>query len=125
MQLKRLLYIESVLIPHLYLNNAMHELTGCELYQALAYAKRLDEEAASKIIEWFQFDQTALAQTLFEVFPAVIAVQSQDMSEFFLALSFDVLCVFQKAFGPLPPETAWLSTGWKNRLGCWRPNCNR
>jgi hypothetical protein len=82
----------------------MHELTDRELYQALEYAKSIDEEAADKIIERFQLDQTALAQTVFEVFPAVIAELDQDMAQLFMSLCFDVLCVFQKTFGPLPPQ---------------------
>jgi hypothetical protein len=80
----------------------MRELDGSELYQALKYAKHLDEEEVSEIIELFQFDQAALSQAIFNVFPAVIAEQNQDMSYLFLALCFDVLCIFQQAFGPLP-----------------------
>ena len=82
----------------------MHELTDRELYQALAYAKSIDEEAGRKIIEQFQLEQTALAQILFIIFPTVIAEENQDMSYLFMDLCFDVLCVFQKAFGPLPSQ---------------------
>jgi hypothetical protein len=45
-----------------------------------------------------------LAQTIFSIFPDVIAEENQDMSYLFLDLCFDVLCVFQKAFGPLPSQ---------------------
>jgi hypothetical protein len=82
----------------------MHELTERELYQALEYAKSIDEETGSKIIERFQLDQTALAQTIFGIFPSVIAEQNEEMSFLFMDLCFDVLCVFQKAFGPLPSQ---------------------
>ncbi|WAK04595.1 hypothetical protein [Methylobacter sp. YRD-M1] len=82
----------------------MRELTDPELYQALEYARDLDDTAAGEIIERFHLDQTALAQTLFEVFLIVIAEQDQDMAQLFMSLCFDVICVFQKAFGPLPPQ---------------------
>jgi hypothetical protein len=64
----------------------MHELSDRELYQALAYAKSLDADAGRKIIEHFQLNQTALAQTIFGVFPAVIAEQDQGMAELFMDL---------------------------------------
>lgn len=82
----------------------MHELTERELYQALEYAKSLDENAGRRILEQFQLDQIALAQTIFGIFPAVIAEQNQDMANLFMDLCFDVICVYQKAFGPLPSQ---------------------
>jgi hypothetical protein len=82
----------------------MRELTERELYQALEYAKSIDEETGRKILEGFQLDQPALAQTIFGIFPAVIAEQNQEMSYLFMDLCFDVICVYQKAFGPLPPQ---------------------
>ncbi|MEC4749018.1 hypothetical protein [Methylomicrobium sp. Wu6] len=82
----------------------MHELTERELYQALEYAKSLDENAERRILEQFQLEQIALAQTIFGIFPAVIAEQNQDMANLFMDLCFDVICVYQKAFGPLPSQ---------------------
>ena len=82
----------------------MHELTDQELYQALAYSKSIDEVAGRKIIEQFQLEQNALAETLFDLFPAVIAEESLAMSTLFMDLCFDVLCVYQKVFGPLPSQ---------------------
>jgi hypothetical protein len=82
----------------------MHELTERELYQALEYAKSLDENAGRRILEQFQLDQIALAQTIFGIFPAVIAEKNQDMANLFMDLCFDVICVYQKAFGPLPSQ---------------------
>ena len=82
----------------------MHELTDYEMRQALEYARDLDDAAAGDIIERFHLDQTALSQTLFEVFPIVIAEQDQDMAQLFMSLCFDVICVYQQAFGPLPPQ---------------------
>jgi len=82
----------------------MHELTNHELCQAFEYAKSIDEEAGNKIVERFQFDQTALAQAIFGIFPDVIAEENQEMSYLFMSLCFDVLCVFQKAFGSCPSQ---------------------
>jgi hypothetical protein len=80
----------------------MHELDGSELYHALEYARRLDEEEAGEIINRFRLEQPALWQAVFNIFPAVIAGQHEAMSGLFMVLCFDVLCVFQQAFGALP-----------------------
>jgi hypothetical protein len=82
----------------------MRELSEQELYQALAYAKSIDEENGEKILEQFQIEQTDLAQAIFDIFPAVIAEENKDMSYLFMDLCFDVLCVYQNAFGPLPSQ---------------------
>jgi len=82
----------------------MHELTAQELYQALAYTESIDEVAGRKIIEHFQLEHSGLAETLFDLFPAVIAEESLAMSTLFMDLCFDVLCVYQKVFGPLPSQ---------------------
>ncbi|MBS3951576.1 MAG: hypothetical protein KGZ88_01285 [Methylomicrobium sp.] len=82
----------------------MKELTDRELYQALEYARSIDEDTGRKMMEQFESDQPALVQTLFGVFPNIIAEHNQEMSYFFMDLCFDVFCVFQKAFGPLPPQ---------------------
>lgn len=82
----------------------MHQLSEQELYQALAYAKSINEESGAKIIEQFQSEQTGLAQAIFSIFPQAIAQENEDMSYLFMDLCFDVLCVFQKAFGPLPSQ---------------------
>jgi hypothetical protein len=83
----------------------MYELSERELYEAIHYAKSVDEETGAKLIEQFQLEQTALAQTMFGIFPGVIAEQNQEMSHLFMDLCFDVLCVFQHAFGPLPSQS--------------------
>ena len=82
----------------------MRELTDRELYQALHYAKSLDENAGRALLEQFQTEQPALAQTLFGVFPALIAEQDQVLAHLFMDLCFDVICVFQHAFGRLPDQ---------------------
>lgn len=103
----------------------MHELTERELYQALEYAKSIDEDAGRKIIEHFQLDQTALAQTIFGIFPNVIAEENQEMSYLFMDLCFDVLCIFQKKPStPCPLKMTWILIGWKNRRYFWMLNYN-
>ncbi|WP_404360255.1 hypothetical protein [Methylotuvimicrobium sp. KM1] len=82
----------------------MQALTDRELYQALEYAKSIDETTGRGIMADFQTDQTMLAQMLFGIFPGIIAEQNQDMAHLFMDLCFDLLCVFQKAFGPLPAQ---------------------
>ena len=83
----------------------MNDLNERELYQALQYAKSIDEETGRKILEQFQLDQTALAQTIFGMFPMVIAEQDKDMSHLFMDLCFDVICVFENVFGALPSQS--------------------
>lgn len=84
--------------------NTMHELSERELFEAIHYAKSIDEETGAKIIERFQLEQTALAQVVFGIFPAFIAKENTEMSYFFMDLCFDVLCVFEHAFGSLPSQ---------------------
>lgn len=82
----------------------MRELTTRELYQALEYAKSIDETGGRAILQRFQLEQPAFAQTLFGVFPQVIAEQNPGMANLFMDLCFDVICVFEKAFGSLPSQ---------------------
>jgi len=83
----------------------MKELSEHELYQALAYAKNIDEECGKKIIENFKNEQAGLAQAIFGFFPQIIAQKNTDMAHLFMDLCFDILCVFQHAFGPAQPQT--------------------
>jgi hypothetical protein len=83
----------------------MHELNERELFEAIHYAKSIDEETGAKIIEQFQLEQSALAETVFSIFPAFVAEQNQEMAYLFMDLCFDVLSVFQQAFGPLPSQS--------------------
>ncbi len=83
----------------------MHELSDQELFAALQYARSIDEQQGRKILEQFQADQPALANTIFGIFPTVIAQQNQDLSYFFMDLCFDIICVFAHAFGPLPAQS--------------------
>lgn len=83
----------------------MHELSERELFDAIHYAKSLDEETGAKIIEQFQLEQPALAEILFGIFPTILVQENQEMAYLFMDLCFDVLCIFQKAFGSLPSQS--------------------
>lgn len=80
----------------------MHELTTQELYKALEHAKSIDEETGRMILDNFQNDQPALFQTIFNIFPSIIAEQSQNMAHLFMDMCFDVITVYQYSFGPTP-----------------------
>ena len=82
----------------------MHELTDQELYRALQFAKNQDEHAGRKILDTFQTDQPAMAKTIFGVLPSMIAERDQAMAHLFMDVCFDVICVFQHAFGTLPSQ---------------------
>lgn len=82
----------------------MHELSDRELYQAIAYAKSIDEATGKEIMAEFELAQPGLYQTIFGIFPAIIAEQSQDMAYLFMDLCFDVICVYRHAFGD-PPQS--------------------
>ncbi|MDT4332066.1 hypothetical protein ACQE3E_21045 [Methylomonas sp. MED-D] len=90
----------------------MREFTDKELYLGLEYAKSLDQNAGHTILTRFQNEQPVLAQTLFGVFPSLIAEQDQNVAHLFMDLVFDVICVFEKTSGTLPSQQtlgmAWL-----------------
>jgi hypothetical protein len=85
----------------------MHELIERELFEALEYARSVDEEQGKRILIQFEVDQPMFSTTLFNVFPSVIDNQSnelkyQNLAQHFADLCFDVLCVYTKAFGKMP-----------------------
>lgn len=97
----------------------LHELVERELYEALEYARSIDEETGKRILIQFEIDQPMFAQTLFNVFPTVIDNQSnepkyQNLAQHFADLCFDVLCVYQQAFGKMPrtfdEDSTWMES---------------
>jgi len=80
----------------------MHELSNQELYQALHYAKSLDQEAGQRILIQFQIDQPQFFQTLFNTFAEIISAQDVELSHLYMDLCFDVVCIYQKNFGSIP-----------------------
>ncbi len=89
-----------------------YELTDKQLYSAMQYARSQDENAGRAIIEQFGRAQPALAHTVLNVFPALIASKDQNVAHLFMDLCFDVLYVFQHAYGALPHQNgmdiSWL-----------------
>lgn len=60
-------------------------------------------------MQTLQTEQPALSQTLFNIFPTLIAQQNQDMANVFMELTFDAVCVYQYAFGKVPVQSEeWL-----------------
>ncbi|MCF7970273.1 MAG: hypothetical protein K9L22_03790 [Methylococcaceae bacterium] len=87
----------------------MHLLSDKELYEAITYARNINETDGQAIVTNFHLEQPALAETIFNIFPAIIAEKNQDMGNFYMELCFDALCVYQHAFGSAIPQTEdWL-----------------
>jgi hypothetical protein len=80
----------------------MHELTGQELYLALEHAKSISQDSGKRAMIQFEIDQPLFSKTIFSTFSAIIAERNEDLSHLFMDLCFDVLCVYQKAFGSTP-----------------------
>ncbi len=72
----------------------MYELTNKELYQTIEYARNIDEETGRSVMEKFQIEQSALAQTIFNIFPSLIAQQNQGRGvTLFLSFRADILVI--------------------------------
>lgn len=82
----------------------MQELTDQQLFKALQFAKSQDQQAGRAILERFQASQPAFAQTLFSVFPSTIIDLDQGMAHLFMDLCFDVIAVYEHAFGKAPDQ---------------------
>ncbi|MDF1583623.1 MAG: hypothetical protein P1P78_09970 [Methyloprofundus sp.] len=93
----------------------MHLLSDKELYAAITYARNLNETDGQAIVTNFYLEQPALAETIFNIFPAIIAEKNQGMANFYLELCFDAVCVYQHAFGSAIPQTEdWLIAQMSN-----------
>ncbi|WP_064040019.1 hypothetical protein [Methylomonas koyamae] len=80
----------------------MQELSDPQLFAALQYARSQDEQAGRAILEGFQTRQPAFAQTILSVFPSVMVDLDQTMAHLFMDLCFDVIAVYEQAFGKVP-----------------------
>ncbi len=80
----------------------MHELIAQELYEALEYAKSIDQDRGQRMMIQFEIDQPLFFQTIFNAFASIIDQRHVEMSHLFMDLCFEVLCVYQKAFGKTP-----------------------
>lgn len=82
----------------------MQELTDQQLFKALQFARNQDEQAGRAILERFHASQPAFAQTIFSVFPSTIIDLDQAMAHLFMDLCFDVIAVYEDAFGKAPDQ---------------------
>ncbi|BBL56402.1 hypothetical protein [Methylomonas koyamae] len=82
----------------------MQQLTDKPLFAALQYARDQDEQAGCAILERFQTRQPVFAQTLFNVFPSTMVDLDQAMAHLFMDLCFDVIAVYEHAFGKVPDQ---------------------
>ncbi|WP_445371958.1 hypothetical protein ACH518_04010 [Methylomonas sp. HW2-6] len=80
----------------------MQELSDQQLFAALQYARSQDEQSGRAILERFQTRQPAFAQTILNVFPSVMVDLDQAMAHLFMDLCFDVIAVYEQAFGKVP-----------------------
>jgi len=87
----------------------MHVLTDQELYTAMMYARNINESDGQEILNGFHIEQPALAETIFNIFPALVAEKNRDMSNLFMDLCFDAICIYEHAFGKAAAQTEdWL-----------------
>jgi hypothetical protein len=89
----------------------MRILTRAEVFNALHYSKTLTEQEASVLLSRFSQQQPALEQMIFGGFSQAVASQSEPMSHVFMDICFDILCVYQRILGELPPKAVtpqWL-----------------
>jgi hypothetical protein len=84
----------------------MQKLDDKTLFNALMYAKSLDETAGRDLLLRLKQDQPALLEVFLGIFPAVILQQNELMANHYMDLCFDVLCVFKHCYGPLCPQSS-------------------
>jgi len=87
----------------------MNELSDQELYAAIVYTRNINETDGQNILTNFHIEQPALAETIFNMFPAIVAEKNLDMSNLFMDQCFDAICIYEHVFGKAPIQTEeWL-----------------
>jgi len=87
----------------------MQILTDQQLFEALTKTRNLNESEAQLVVNEFRTEQPALAHTLFNIFPTIVAEKNEEMAMMLMDVIFDILCVYQFSFGKLPVQTEqWL-----------------
>lgn len=87
----------------------MQTLTDQQLFESLTKTRNLTENEGKLVVNEFRTEQPALAHTLFNIFPTIIAEKNEEMAMMLMDVIFDVLCIYQFTFGKLPPQTEqWL-----------------
>lgn len=100
----------------------MQELTDQQLFKALQFARNQDEQAGRAILERFQSSQPAFAQTLFSVFPSTIIDLDQGMAHLFMDLCFDVIAVYEHAFGKVADQRIVGNAWFEERARLYEPD---
>jgi len=83
----------------------MQTLTDQQLFESLTKTRNLTENEAQMVITEFRTEQPALAHTLFNIFPTIIAEKNEEMAMMLMDVIFDILCIYQFSFGKLPVQT--------------------
>jgi len=92
----------------------MNVLSDKELYEAMIYARNINESDGQEILNNFHIEQPAIAETIFNIFPALVAEKNRDMSNLFMDLCFDAICIYEHVFGKAASQTEeWLVSQMK------------
>jgi len=87
----------------------MNVLSDKELYAAIVHTRNINETDGQNILTNFHVEQPALAEAIFNIFPAIVAEKNIDMSNFFMDQCFDAICIYDHIFGKAPVQTEeWL-----------------
>jgi len=80
----------------------MKILSEKEIIGFIQDGRKLSEEAGTAILDQFEKDQPEMYQAIFGELSDGIASDSEDMSNLFLDLCFDIILVYKMAFGDPP-----------------------
>lgn len=108
----------------LYFAITMQELTDQQLFAALHYARSQDEQEGKAILERFQTRQPAFSQTIFSVFPSTIIDLDQAMAHLFMDLCFDIIAVYEHAFGEVTDQRIVGSRWFEEKARQYEPGSN-
>ncbi len=89
----------------------MRILSRAEVFNAIQYAKTINEQQANAILTQFCQQQAAIEQMIFVGLPLAIESQNKQMAHLFMDLCFDIICVYAQVLGELPPNSVtpqWL-----------------
>ena len=83
----------------------MRPLSKKEITKIIQEGKMMSEKDGTAILDRFERDQPQLYQAIFGLFSDGIAELNLDMAHLFLDLCFDIILIYNKAFGN-PPNNA-------------------
>lgn len=89
----------------------MRILSKPEVFNAIKYAKTLDESQGKAILEEFNQQQPGMGQMIFMGFPQAVSIVDKATSHLFMDLCFDIIVVYQQVLGDMPKNIAnpqWL-----------------